>query len=539
VTFFDAGSPAGPQTDTAEVEALRRQGLLLQQLERLADAERIYEQILERHPTDFEALLMFGVLAAKTRRTQFAADLFGRAIKVNGNVAQVHNNLGIMLSGLGRMWEALASFDRAIALWPEFADAHRNRGVALGALKLHDQALESYGRAIALEPSNARNYVNCGASLQDLERLEEAVLSYDRAIALQPDYSLAFVNRGAALQQLQRFEQALASYENAILLNPLDAEAHVNKGLLCLLQGQFAQGWRLYEWRRRLTPLLFNSPLPQWQGGDGLNGKTLFVHAEQGLGDTIQFSRYVKLAEKLGARVILAVQPQLRRLLAGIGSRIEFICAGEPVPSADFQTALASLPGAFSTTVESIPADTPYLYAEPVRVERWRAKLGADGFRVGICWQGSTGKPDLGRSVPLTQFRRISTVSGVRLISLQKNAGIEQLKTLPNDMAVEVLEDDFDNDPDAFLDTAAVMKSLDLVITTDTSIAHLAGALRCPTWVVLKKIPDWRWLLEREDCPWYPELRLFRQRVRGDWDDVFARIYDALADLLKLREGAR
>jgi tetratricopeptide (TPR) repeat protein len=518
-------SPQGRQSSAAGAQLLRRRGLALHRQGKVADAERVYEQALQARPNDFEVLLMYGVLASETQRSQLAAELFVKAINVNDRVAPVHNNLGLMLTKLNRIEEAVASFDRAIALSPKFADAHSNRGVALGQLKLHELALASYDTAISLEPHHARAYVGRGSSLQDLQCPAEAAANYDRAIALQPNYVRAYVNRGAALQELKRFDEALASYGKAIELNPKDAEAHVNIGFLYLLLGQFARGWPYYEWRKMLRPPIAGlDPFSPALGGTHLSGKTLLLHAEQGLGDTIQFCRYVRIAENTGARVVLTVQPQLRRLLASLGGAAEIIAAGSPVPAADLQCALASLPAAFATTLETIPAETPYLFPDQSRVARWTHKLGSHGFKIGICWQGSTGKPDIGRSLSLDHFHEISQIPGVRLISVQKNAGVEQLSTMPPGMRVETLGEDFDAGQDAFLDTAAVLQVVDLVITTDTSIAHLAGALRRPTWVALKHVPDWRWMLDREDSPWYPELRLFRQIERGDWYHPFVRI---------------
>jgi hypothetical protein len=264
-----------------------------------------------------------------------------------------------------------------------------------------------------------------------------------------------------------------------------------------------------------------------------LCGRSILLHSEQGLGDTIQFCRYATLLQQRGAHVVLSVQSQLYRLLRTIGPTIEIVAEGAEGPATDYHCPLLSLPAAFGTTIDSIPASLPYLSAEPQRVMCWRQRLGAEGFKVGICWQGSTGKVDVGRSFPLATLHPLSTIPGVRLISLQKHLGCEQLHTLPAAMQLEVLGDEFDPGPDAFLDTAAVMQSLDLIVTSDTVIAHLSGALARPTWVALKQVPDWRWLLERTDSPWYPTLRLFRQKHAGDWTGVGADLHRALVSHMR------
>jgi hypothetical protein len=269
---------------------------------------------------------------------------------------------------------------------------------------------------------------------------------------------------------------------------------------------------------------------PMWRGEAGLAGKTLFVYADQALGDTVQFCRYAKLAAERGARVVLAVQPRLCELLRGLSPQIRVIAQAEEAGSYDYQCALASLPLAFATTLADVPAAVPYLSADPRRAARWRERIGEAGFKIGIAWQGSRNRIDVGRSVPLEFFVPLAGLPGVRLISLQKGEALEQLRGSQS-FPLELLGDDFDAGPQAFLDSAAVMSQLDLLITCDTALAHLAGALGRPIWVALKHVPDWRWLLDREDSPWYPSMRLFRQSRRGDWEGVFAAIHAELARL--------
>jgi hypothetical protein len=274
---------------------------------------------------------------------------------------------------------------------------------------------------------------------------------------------------------------------------------------------------------------------PLWDGKEKIAGKTLFIYAEQGLGDTLQFCRYAKLLVQGGARVILAVQDSLVTLLQGLGTGIELIGPTQRPRHYDFHCPLLSLPRAFRTRLDSIPAIVPYLQADPARVARWRARLGSRGRLIGIRWQGGTSRADVGRSFPLRHYEPLAGINGVRLIGLQRDAGCEQLHSLPSHWHVEDIASEFDPDTaNTFLDTAAVMQCLELVITSDTSVAHLAGALARPTWLVLKHVPDWRWLLDRDDSPWYPTMQLFRQPRPGDWESAFDAISTELAHRMSM-----
>ncbi|HTT83069.1 MAG TPA: glycosyltransferase, partial [Rhizomicrobium sp.] len=352
---------------------------------------------------------------------------------------------------------------------------------------------------------------------------------------LQPEFAEAHNNRGGALQDMERMDEALRSFERAIELKPGFADAYWNKALYKLLTGQFAEGWQLHEWRKRKSEPLGDRTFPQpaWSGREDIAGKTLFIHSEQGLGDTIQFCRYAILARARAAQVIFAVPDALEHLLRDLHPSIRIVGQRAVPPPFDYHITLLSMPLAFQTTLDNCPADIPYLRAEPDRVDRWRERLGSEGFKIGICWQGNPkGDVDIGRSFPLQCFERIAAIPNVRLISLQRYTGIEQLAQLPPGMKVETLGSEFDSVPDAFVDSAAVMESLDLVITSDTAMAHLAGALGRPAWVALKRVPDWRWLLDRSDTPWYPTLRLFRQKRRGEWRSVFDAMHDRLLEQL-------
>lgn len=518
------------QAGAAEAHVVR--ATILKELHRLPDALSAAEYAIQLRPDSAEAHGTRGDILRALRRPDEALASLDRSIALRGDSARAHNARAGLLLDLQRFEEALASCERAIGLETEFDQAHCNRGASLRELGRPDEALESCDRAIALRADFAGAYINRGAALQDLQRPEEAVRSYDMAMRLQPDSPAAPTYRGTALYSLGQPDEALRSYSRALDLDPVSAEAHWSAGLCYLQMGDFASGWELYEWRKRLSPPIGarSLPQPEWTGEQGLEGKSILIYAEQGLGDALQFSRYALLVAARGARVILAARRPLHALLRTLASSIELIDEDAVPPATDYQIALMSLPRAFATRLESVPAQAAYLSADPSRVQRWRQRLGSHGLKIGVCWQGSRTRIDIGRSFALSLLAPVAAIPGVRLISLQKGHGTEQLQRLPADIRVETLGDEFDVGPDAFLDTAAVMQSLDLIVTCDTSVAHLAGALGRPTWLALRHAPDWRWLLHRQDSPWYPTMTLYRQRRRGDWSEVFDRIRRDLVD---------
>jgi hypothetical protein len=339
------------------------------------------------------------------------------------------------------------------------------------------------------------------------------------------------LNLSSVQRDLGLFEQAEARLVAASRIAPDDPRIRYNQALLLLLLGRFEQAWPGWEERFRAGAVpVRNLAKPRWRG-EALAGRTLLIHAEQGLGDTIQFCRYPFPQD---GNLIFEAQPRIARLLASLKDAPRIVRAGEALPPFDLECPLMSLPAIQGTTEATIPATIPYLFAEPEVVKRWRARLGENGFRVGIAWQGNPARrEDGGRSIRLEHYLPLASVPGVRLISLQKDAGTDQLAAA---MTVEALGEDFDSGPDGFIDTAAVMMNLDLVITSDTAVAHLAGALGRPVWVALRAVPDWRFMLERPDSPWYPTMRLFRQTTRDVWGPVFAAMRDALVALTDGRE---
>ncbi|HEX3666180.1 MAG TPA: tetratricopeptide repeat-containing glycosyltransferase family protein [Rhizomicrobium sp.] len=412
----------------------------------------------------------------------------------------------------------------------DVANAWYNLGEARFLSGQRAESAAAFGNAGRL--GNWAGHNNHGCVLMELGRPSEAVECFDKALALSPPlHESVFVhcNRGKALVDASRHEEADASFIEAIKLAPNSVNAKFSMGASALARGNFGVGWLLYEWRKAIDRSTSNiRPLPPWLGGR-LEGRTVLVQAEQGLGDTIHFSRFALLAQKRGAKVILSVPDRLARLMRTLGPGISVLPESAPLPEFDGHAALMSLPLAFGYG-GTCPVAVPYLAAEPEQIERWRERIGAHGFRIGICWKGSrlpacySYSPARERSIPLRQFEALAKIPGVRLIGLQKGDGVEELAALPPGMVVETLGDGFDAGPDAFVDTAAAMMSLDLVITSDTAIAHLAGALGRPVWVVLPYLSEWRWLLNRTDSPWYPTMRLFRSRRPVEWEGVFDAI---------------
>jgi hypothetical protein len=362
-----------------------------------------------------------------------------------------------------------------------------------------------------------------------------ALESADRALGLNPHLAAGWSHRGNVLRALNRSDEALDSFDRAIALDPGDADAHLNKSYCLLLAGRWREGWPLFEWRKRLpVPVeskIFSQPL--WTGKENLSGKTLFCYAGQGLGDTLQFFRYCALAQACGAHVILAPQNVLARLLKGANPAVEIIDQNAVPAAFDYHLPLMSFPLAFGTEVETVPDSGPYLRAEPEKVQAWRALIGDRGFRIGVAWRGNERGMMRGKSFPPALLEKLARLPGVRLISLQKDIPQQEMRSVLPALPMETLGDGFDRGPDAFIDSAAVMRNLDLVISSDTAIAHIAGAMGVKTWIALKHLPDWRWLLNRADTPWYRTMTLYRQRAEGDWVGVFDQMTSALAAKLR------
>jgi tetratricopeptide (TPR) repeat protein len=506
---------------------------------RLADAIASCEAALKLKPDFAPAHLVLGDCLRDTGHPALALERYGKALACARDFVPAYRNRADLNMQMGNFEAALEDFNRLARLLPDDPIIHNARGQVLGALERFEEALRSLDKAAALSPRTPGIHHNRGVTLWNLERHADAIAAYDQALALALN-PVTLSNKANTLQELLRLDEAMAAHDRAVAMQPNLPSSHWNRAQGKLLQGQWQDGLAEFEWRKQRPEgraEFLHVPQPEWLGDGDLGGKTLLIRAELALGDTIHFVRYAALAQERGARVILAVQKPLVPLLSDhlVPPADQVIGKDDPLPAFDLHVATMSLPFAFRTQVESAPARVPYLKADDANVARWREKLGEGGFRIGVSWRGAGGVHDRGRSYPLKLLAGLAALPGVRLISLQKGEGLGQLEDLPDGMKVETLGDDFDSSGGAFLDTIAVMESLDLVISSDTSIAHLAGALARPIWMATKFAPEWRWLLNRDDSVWYPTMRLFRQDRPGDWTKVFAAMETALKERLQKR----
>ena len=512
-------------------DAYVNQGAALAKLGRATEALSRFDAAIALRPGHSSAFYNRGNALRDLQRPAEAVESYDRAIALQPKHAEAYNNRGAALAELGWPEAALASYASALALRPNFAEAHNNNGIALAQLDRPDEALASYDRAIVLKPDHAAVYKNRGAALAASGRFDDAVADFDKAIALQPNYAEAHADRGAALANLGRRTEALASSERAIALKPEFPEAQFNQAACQLALGDYERGWVGYEWRwqtRNAAPLP-DYPRPPWRGDVAIGNQTILVHAEQGFGDSLQFCRYVPMLARL-ASVVLDVSRPLARLLSSLDCDVQIVTRGDDLPPFDTWIPMLSLPLAFRTTLATIPAAVPYLHADPQQSARWRNRLAAlSGRKVGLVWAGSPLSPqpralamDRRRSMTLQQFAPLADVPGLCLISLQKGDAARQRP--PDGMVLH----DWTEELDDFADTAALIDGLELVISVDTSVVHLAGALGKPVWVLNRFDQCWRWLSDRTDSPWYPTARLFRQPAPGDWASVMRDVVAAL-----------
>lgn len=472
-------------------------GIAHHQAGRLPEAEACYQQVLHADPANADGLHYLGLVAHQVGKNEIAIELFDKALASRPGYAEAWSNRGLALHDIARYEDAIASYDRALSVRPAFAEASFNRGNAL----------------------------------QQLGHMAEALASYDAALAIQPAYWEVLGNRGNVLQKLNRYEEACTSYENALALNPSFADAHWNLGLCRLTCGDFANGWPEIEWRwqtREFNAHRRDFSQPLWLGDRSISGKTILLHAEQGLGDTLQFCRYAPMVAALGATVLLEVQGALRPLLGGLDGVSELLVQGEALPAFDFHCPLLSLPLAFRTTEANIPAPIPYVRADAALASERRARIGEKrGPRIGIAWSATKATAyGVARSMPLAEFLGMIP-AGAQCGSLQKD--LDDVERAIIEARADILH--FGT---GFADTAALVELMDLVISVDTSIAHLAGAMGKPVWILMPRAGDWRWMRDREDSPWYPTARLYRQPSAGDWAGVARRVR---ADLARLFPG--
>ncbi len=487
------------------------------------NAEKLCVGILQHRPRDFEALHLLGVLNFQRHRMVEALRYLSEALAIDSGSADAMSNLGLALHATGRYDEAISSYQNALRLAPGHPEILYNLGNTCLELGRVADAVSNFDDVLAREPGHVGARVNRGNALLRLNQPTEAMASYDDALAVMPGHPQILTNRGHALRRLDRPAEALVDFAAAIAAAPEFPEAHFEAAMTRLNLGDFSRGWKQYEWRWKTAAFArqrrqFQAPL--WLGAQPVSGKSILLHAEQGFGDTIQFIRYAPLLAGRGAKVTCEVQPELQPLLSQFGD-ITVIASGTPLPAFDLHCPLLSLPLAFATLPETIPAATPYIIAPAERVAYWRYRLPPEGPRAGFVWSGSPGhKNDGNRSIALERLAPLFEDPPIRCFSLQselRSADAEVLRELPNLIHLG-------GDLRDFADTAAVISLLDIVISVDTAVAHLAGALGKPVVILLPHAADFRWMRDRDDTPWYPTARLFRQPAFGDWDSVIARV---------------
>jgi len=518
-------------------------GNIFNKLGRLEEAAASYRQAIRYKPDYADAHNNLGVALKLLGKPEEAVASYQQALRLKPNYTDAHNNLGVALKELGRLEEAVASFQQAIRLNPNFGHAHSNLASAYRKLGRLEKAVASNKQALRLKHGDPEAHNQLGAALIECGKLAEALIHIHQAIRLRPDYPYAHNNLGIALADLGRLEEAVASYQEAVRLDPDCVEAHGNLAMAWLLMGNFKQGWPEYEWRFRNKDYpLPRFPQPAWDGSP-LAGRTILLRTEGGRGDALHFIRYAPLVKERGGTVLVECPKSLMPFLAscpGIDRLVpESSC---PTESFDLQAPLLSLPALFGTTLAKVPANVPYLFADAKLVEQWQQVLcHFGGLKIGIAWHGNPKLSRQGvgrRDVPLAEFAPLGRMTGVSLFSLQKGPGTEQLAEVGGLFTIIDLGSWIDEGTGAFVETAAVIKCLDLIITIDTSIAHLAGALGVPVWVALPFAPEWRWLRDREDSVWYPTMRLFRQSEPGKWQPVFERIAREVSKLVAESTGS-
>jgi tetratricopeptide (TPR) repeat protein len=562
------------QLRPAFAEVHNNRGIVFGRLNRLDEAVACYREALRVKPEYPEAYNNMGIAFARMGKGEEAIEHFEHALRMKADYPEALNNLANATRGAGdfdkaiehyrqaiairpdypeaynnlanalaekeRLEEAVEYYEKAIAIHPRYAEAHNNYGNTLSRLNRHGEAEKCYQRALRYNPDYAEAYNNLANALADRGRLAESVACYRQALRINPNYAEAYNNLGITLAKQSKLGDADACYVEALRLKPDYPDAHLNRALAWLQAGQFELGWTEYEWRFRCRD---NGrpefPTPPWCG-EPLNGRTILIYAEQGLGDTLQFIRLAPLVKQRGGNVVFECQPPLIPLLSRCAGIDRLITRDSVVPEFHAHCALLSLPKALRLTVETVPGDVPYLYPDPQLVAEWRREL-ADfrGFRIGIAWQGNPQyKGDKHRSYPLRHFAPLAALPGVRLFSLQKGFGSEQIEQVGDTFEVIDLAPRLDQSTGAFMDTAAVMANLDLVIAPDTATIHLAGGLGVPAWLPTSWTPDWRWLDRKVYSPWYPTVRMFHQVEPCDWTGVFAQMADELRPMLEARGAA-
>ena len=500
------------------------------------EAQAQYQRVLRVEPSQPEALHGLGIIAFQLKKYNTAGNLIGKAIENKPKVPQFHYNLGLVFISLKRQEKAIQAFQEAIKIKPDYADAHYNLGLALKKQQQFGKAVLNFRHIIKLTPDDADAYYNLGNAYEALGRYEPAVENYQLAIKKNGGFAGAFNNLALVLKAMGRIDEAISYFRETLRLQPGLADAHWNLSLALLINGQFEEGWKEHEWRfrrgKRSTIYPHRFGISLWDGSS-FTGKRLFVHSEQGFGDTLQFIRYLPMVKRLGGTVIFeAFGPllEIMRGFPGIDELVELSPDRRHVENCDYYVPLMSLPMLFATDIPTIPSSIPYIFADPEKAGRWKNRIDKKGYKIGIVWAGKPEHENDGnRSCAIEHFFTLAGIRGIELYGLQKGGAARQAETLGGMKRII----NFDRELKDFSETAAAIENLDLVISVDTAAAHLAGAMGKPVWTLLPHAPDWRWLLERDDSPWYPTMRLFRQPARGDWDSVLDRVKDELQKLTR------
>lgn len=517
------------------------QAVALYQAGNFEGARVIYEKVLQQEPNHHDALHLLGLVYFSLKNYQQALIFIAKAISNYSNQASFHSNLGSVLHKLDRNSEALESCDQAIRLDPKLASAHMNRGVVLRRLGRYEEALVSYTNSINLDPNDFKVFNNCGNALRDIGQYDQALAMYDHAISVSPHSAEPFMDRGNVLTDMRLMSKAVASYERSIYLRPENPGAYLCKALTLLLNGQLEEGFELYEWRWR-TPefggLSRSASIPgtfaepPWLGVQSLSGKTVLLQAEQGIGDVIQFSRYVKSVSDLGAHVILEAPNKLVNLLKSLDGNYEVVSIESAPPNFDYRCPLMSLPLALKTTLCNVPLSGGYLKADKKRVSEIREELRLKNPHskklCGISWLSKAQKTGLFRSLHLKDFISMLDKDDLLYVNLQYGEVDQEISQVEKDLGITVINLSSVNKYEDIDGVAAIIEACDLVISIDNTTVHLAGALGKDARVLLPYAPEWRWLLDRKDSIWYQSLSLYRQSEVFDWSGAFKKLKEDL-----------
>jgi len=565
------------EAENHETDVRFKKALELYQAGQLREAEKICKDIYCTDPENSPALHLLGMVAYRLGLYDVAANLMGAAVQIRPDIAFYHENLGNVFLSQDRVDESILCYRNALRLDPNFVQTYYHLSVALTKKDLLDEAMQSlvialklrpgytdalyqagfifgeqnkpdeaivcFEKLLKIEPARTEALFALGAALgSSIDREDEAIDCYRKVLQIEPDHVYALNNLGLLLKEQGAIERATDMYRKAIEISPDLAGPHWNLSHVLLLAGDFEAGWKEFEWRLRKADWrmanLRPCKVPLWRG-ESFAGKTLFIHDEQGLGDTIQFVRYLPMVKALGGDIIFETQEPLIGLFKdfqGIDRLIPKSADGVLPTDMDFYVPLLSLPAIFNTTPDTIPDTVPYFHADVDKTRYWGERLAGDGFRVGIVWAGGPKLlNDRNRSCPLRLFESIANISGVRLVGIQKGKAAEQVRDLPAGMGVT----NYGPELEDFTDTMGLIENLDLIVSVDTAVAHLAGAMGKPVWLILPFSPDWRWFLNRSDSPWYPSMRIYRQKNKGDWAPVFEGIKKDLNKAVAEREDEK